>query len=391
MNAKDKSHIIVGIDIGSNTTKVCAVRHYTDSNQNPEILELHEIETLGVYKGNIVDEKELAETIHNCTNLFKKEIFTKKSHIVLSLNTSGITSSINNTSIINSSIDNEVTRLDLERLEKEAALSVSNIKNKKIVHTIPIKYKIDHSEIQGSPQGMFGKRIEGKFLFVFSPSIYVEKMEHLFKAINLYIEEVIAGPFAECIPLLNKKQRVAGTALINIGHSTTSILVYENNSPILTSIVGVGSNDITNDIALGLQLSLEDAEGIKTGKADISFSKRRLEEIVEARIEFICDKINLELDKINRRGLLPGGIVLTGGGAKLLKIDYLFKNYLKLPIRFANQEMREFSDGQLTDSCYARVYGLTFLAPVVSPEYSINKFFKNIFKNILSGLKKLVP
>lgn len=391
MNTKEKSHTIIGIDIGSNTTKICAVRHYIDINKSPEILDLQEVGTQGVYKGNIVDEKELAETLYRAMSLFKKETFSKKSHIVLSLNASGISSTISNTSIINSSIDGEVTRLDLERLEKEASLSVANIKNKKIIHTIPIKYKLDHTEVQGSPIKMFGKRIEGKFLFVLSPSLYVEKMENLLKAINIYIEEVIVGPFAECIPLLNKKQRVAGTALINIGHSTTSILVYENNSPILSSIIGVGSNDITNDIALGLQIALEDAENIKTGKEGISFSKRRLEEIVEARIEFICEKINQELDKINRRGLLPGGIVLTGGGAKLPKIDYLFKNYLKLPARFANQEIRDFSDGQLTDSCYARVYGLTFLAPIVSPEYSVNKFFRNIFKNILSGLKKLLP
>ena len=121
----------------------------------------------------------------------------------------------------------------------------------------------------------------------------------------------------------------------------------------MTSILGIGSNDITNDIALGLQVSLEEAENIKIGKSDMSFSKRKLEEIVEARIEFICEKINLELDKINRRELLPGGVILTGNGSKLTRIDNMFKNYLKLPIKFANQEIREFSNEQLIDSSFA--------------------------------------
>ncbi len=388
---KEKCHFIIGIDIGSNTTKVCAVSHFEKNLHNPELIELQEVNTEGVYRGNIVNEKELANTIYKAINSFKSDVFKKKTHIILSLNASSINSGTNTTSIINSSINNEVTRLDLERLEKEAQISVANIKNKRLIHTIPIKYKIDHNEVYGLPLGMFGKRIEGKFLFVFCPTLYIEKLESIIKEIKLNIEDLLVGTFAEGITLLNKKQRVAGTALVNIGHSTTSMLVYENNNTIYTSVLGVGSNDITNDIALGLQVSLEDAEKIKLGESDLSFSKRKLEEIIEARIEFIAEKINQELDKINRRELLPGGIVLTGNGSKLVKIDYLLKNYLKLPIKFANEEIRNFSDGQIEDSAYARVYGLTFLAPIVSSEYRIDNFFKNILKNITTFLKKLLP
>lgn len=389
---KEKSHVVIGIDIGSSTTKVCAVAHYENTKLNPEIIEIEEIESQGVYKGNIVDEKELANTIYKVINKFKSTVFTRgKAHIMIALNTTGISSVIGNSSIVISNINNEVTRLDLDKLEKEATISVSNIKNKKIIHTIPIKYKLDYNEVQGIPLGMSGKRLEGKFLFVFCPNIYVEKLEEILKQIKLNIEEAVVGPFAESVCLLNKRQRTAGTAIVNIGHSTTSIIVYENNNPILTSILGVGSNDITNDIALGLQISLEEAENIKKGQGEISFSKRKLEEIIEARIEFICEKINLELDRINRRELLPGGIVLTGNGSKLLKIEYMFKNFLKLPIKFANEEIREFSDGQLGDSSYARVYGLTFLAPIISPDYNINTFFKNILKDIMNIFKKLMP
>ncbi|MEA4910565.1 Cell division protein FtsA [bioreactor metagenome] len=389
--SKAKSHLVIGVDIGSSTTKVCAVLHSEESTINPEIIEIQEVETEGIYKGNIVDEKELANTLHKVINQFRSNAFERKNHIVLSLNTSGISSGITNASIINSSINNEITTLDLDRLEKEAALSVSNIKNKRVIHTIPIKYKVDLSEVSGVPVGMFGKRIDGKFLFVFCPSLYIEKLEDILKGIKLNIEEVVIGPFAESIPLLNKRQRIAGTALINIGHSTTSVLVYENNNPILASVIGIGSNDITNDIALGLQVSLEEAENIKLGRSDASYSKRKLEEIIEARVEFICERINLELDKISRRELLPGGIVLTGNGSKLPKIDYMFKNYMKLPIKYAEEEIRDFSDGQLGDSAYTRAYGLTFLAPIITSDYKVSKIFKNLIKNIKSFFKKLLP
>ncbi len=389
--SKTKSHLVIGVDIGSSTTKVCAVVHFEEKDLHPEIVEIQETYTEGIYKGNIVDEKELANTLHRVINQFKSNVFERRNHIVLALNTSGISSGITNTSIINSSINNEVTRLDLDRLEKEAALSVANIKNKRLIHTIPIKYKIDLAEVQTTPIGMFGKRIDGKFLFVFCPNLYIEKLEQILKGIRLNIEEVVIGPFAESVPLLSKRQRIAGTALVNIGHSTTSILVYENNNPILASVLGIGSNDLTNDIALGLQVSLEEAENIKLGQSDISYSKRKLEEITEARIEFVCERINLELDKISRRELLPGGIVLTGNGSKLPKIDYMFKSYMKLPVKFAEEEIRDFSDGQLGDSAYARAYGLTFLAPIITSDYKVTKLFKNFFKNIKTFLRKLLP
>ncbi|MDQ1282030.1 MAG: Cell division protein FtsA [Patescibacteria group bacterium] len=388
---KEKSHIIIGIDVGSNSSKICVIKHHLDKRLPPEILDLKEIPTEGIHKGNIVDEKELANTVSRLFSYIKKDVVKNKSHIVLSLNAAGISSIINNTSIVGSSIGDEVTKTDIDRLEKEALISVSNIKNKKVIHTIPIKYKLDHNEIQGSPIGMFGKRIEGKFLFVLAPTLYVEKIENVLNEINLPIEEVVVGPFAECIPLLNKKQRVAGTALINIGHSTTSLLVYENNNPTLVTILPVGSNDITNDIALGLQISLEEAEEIKLGVSGLAYSKRKFEEIVEARVEFICEKINAELEKIGRKELLPGGIVLTGGGSKLTKMDYMIKSNLKLPVKFANEEIKNFSDGQLKDSSFARVYGLTFLAPVISTNYNLKKIFNEFSKNISNLFKKLLP
>lgn len=388
---KEKSHTIIGIDLGSSASRICVVKHNLDKKLPTEILDLQEIRTEGIHKGNIVDEKELANTISELFSKLDPQFVKNKNHIVLSLNAAGIGSVVNNTSVVSSNIGDEITRIDLERLEKEALISVANIKNKKVIHTIPIKYKLDHNEIQGSPIGMFGKRIEGKFLFVLAPTLYVEKLENILNEINLPITEIVVGTLAEGIPLLNKKQRVAGTALINIGHSTTSILVYENNNPILTTIIPVGGNDITNDIALGLQISLEEAEDVKLGRSGISFSKRKYEDIVEARVEFICEKINTELEKIGKKELLPGGIVLTGNGSKLTKIDTMMKNFLKLPVKLANDEIREFSNGQLKDSVFARVYGLTFLAPIVSNEFSFKKILSNSLKNIGNLLKRFIP
>lgn len=390
--SKEKSHLIVGIDIGSNTIKMCAVLHYDNPNLIPKVLDIVEVETEAVYKGNITDEDILMRDINQAINQFSDKVFSKKSHIiVVGLNTVGIGSVTNSSHVLTSSINKEVSKLDLDRLEKEASIAVAQIKNKKIVFTSAIRYRLDQNEILGSPLGLLGKKIEGKFLFVYSASDYIDKIENAFTKLGLNIEDLEVGSIAESIPLLNRRQRISGTALINFGHSTTSLIVFENNKPILVSILGYGSDDITKDIALGLQLTLEEAENIKIGKSDLAYSKRKFEDIVEARIEFICEKINLELDKINRRELLPGGIILTGGGSKLFGIDNLFKKYMKLPIRYAEEEIKEFSENQILDSNYARAYGLTFLAPSISSNFRFSKYFKNFFKSIGSFFKKLTP
>ena len=142
---KERAHIILGIDIGSSASRICIVKHHLDKRLTPEILDLKEIPTEGVYKGNIVDEKELANTISKLFSELSEEILKNKSHMIFSLNASGVSSLVNNTSVVSSNIGDEITKIDLDRLEKEAVISVANIKNKKVIHTIPIKYKLDHN------------------------------------------------------------------------------------------------------------------------------------------------------------------------------------------------------------------------------------------------------
>ncbi len=390
--SKDKSHLIIGVDLGSNTIKMCAVLHSEYEEETPRVLGIVEAETESIYKGDIIDENNLIKDIEKVFNKFPDKIFNKKSPLfIIGLNADGISSISNSSHILNSNINKEVTINDLNRLEKEASIPVAMIKNKKIISTIPLRYKLDQNEIQGNPLGLISKKIEGKFLFIYSPSNYIDKIENIFNTLKLKIENLEIGIIAESIPLLNRRQKNAGTALINLGYSTTSILVFENGKLIFASVLGFGSDDITKDIALGLQISLEEAENIKLDQTLYSYSKRKLEDIIEARIEYICEKINQELEKINRKELLPGGIVLSGGGSKLNDIDSLFKKYLKLPIKLSEKEIAEFSNQQIQDPTYARVYGLTFLTHTMNHNYHLDKYVKNFFRKILNFFKKLSP
>ena len=393
--SKQKTHIIIGIDIGSRKTRLVIAEHtylsHLGKKSFPKILQTLEVETGGVFRGDIVDEKEVMDTLWSIIQMIEKSLKNQIRHIIISLNASGISSVWGHSSILNTNLTGEIDPTLITRIEEEAKKNVGITKNKKHIHTIPIKYKIDQNEIQGSPINMLGKKIEGKLLFISSPISYIDKLENIFSQLNLDIDDMVVGPFAECNMLLNKKERIAGVALINFGHSTTSLLVYENNNPIILSVLPCGSNDITNDIALGFQVSLEEAEDIKCGKSALNLSKRKLEEIVEARIADICEKINIELQKIARKELLPGGVVLTGGGSAFLGIEALFKHNLKLPIKFSNEELFKKTNKQLHNTNYAKALGLTYFASIINEEYKTTKILKTFFSKIIVFFKKIIP
>jgi cell division protein FtsA len=203
---------------------------------------------------------------------------------------------------------------------------------------------------------------------------------------KIRVTDIVAGPIAESIPLLTKKQKVAGVALINIGAEVTSILVYENNIPLLVSTIPVGGNDMTKDIALGMKITLEDAEEIKCGRGTLPHSKRRLDEILEARLEDLCVKITKELTRIQRQELLPAGIVVCGSSSLVPRLEYVFRSELKLPIKIATNEIAKLTHDTLRDSGWARCYGLTFLAP----NDTENDAFKELLTSLFIRVKKMI-
>jgi cell division protein FtsA len=146
-------------------------------------------------------------------------------------------------------------------------------------------YKVDGNKIQGSIFGVRGNKLEAKTLFVTYPLQCMNILKKTLDSAEVRITDIVAGPIAESIPLLTKKQKIAGVALINIGQAVTSLLVYEKNIPLLVSTIAVGGDDITKDIALGMKVTLEEAEEMKCGRATYAYSKRKVEEIIEARLE----------------------------------------------------------------------------------------------------------
>jgi cell division protein FtsA len=368
--------MIVGIDIGSGSLRALGCV-YEDDARFPVVVATYKKVIDGIDRGNITDSDDAADAIMDAIATLEEDSGRTTLHALVSVGATGLSSHHANGHAQVSRGDASVTDLDVDNAIKDATKGVPDIRNKAVVHTIPMKYKLDGTDIHGEIIGVRGNKLEVKTLFVTYPLQSMNLLKKVLEKAEVRVTDIVAGPVAESIPLLTKKQKVAGVALVNIGAGVTSLLVYEKNVPLLVSTIPFGGDDITKDIALGLKITLEEAEEIKCGRSTLLHSKRRVEEIIEARLEDICARLNKELDRIHRRELLPAGIIVCGSSSVIPRLDYIFRAELKLPIKVASNELVRLTNDTLRDSGWARCYGLTFLAP--------NDGEKDIWKDALTS------
>lgn len=376
--------MIIGIDIGSgNLRAVGAVRHV--NKKYPIVVGTYKKTLDGMDRGNITDEKEIAQAISEAISALEDQSLLTTAHTLVSLGATGLSSHHASGYAQVSRGDAAVTDLDIENAIKDGNRAIPDIRNKSIVHAIPMEYKVDGNKIQGNILGVRGNKLETKTLFVTYPMQCMNVLKKTLERAEVRITDIVAGPIAESIPLLTKRQKIAGVALINIGQAVTSLLVYEKNIPLLISTIAVGGDDFTKDIALGMKVTLEQAEDMKCNRATYSYSKRKVEEIIEARLEDLCTKITKELNRIMRSELLPAGIIVTGSSSQVMRLEHVFRNELRLPIKITTNELVRITEDTLRDGGWARSYGLTFLAP----QDTEKDILRDLLTSIIIRVKKL--
>lgn len=382
--------MIVGIDIGSgNLRAVGAVRR--EGVKYPVVVATFKKTIEGIDRGNIVDEKEVTRAITDAIEALEDQAGVRTFHTLISLGAIGLSSHHTSGYAQVSRGDASVTDLDIENAIKDGNRAIPDIRNKSIVHAIPMDYKVDGNKIQGNIIGVRGNKLETKTLFVTYPLQCMNVLKKTLETAEIRITDIVAGPIAESIPLLTKKQKIAGVALVNIGQAVTSLLVYEKNIPLLVSTIPVGGDDITKDIALGMKITLEEAEEIKCGRATSAYSKRKVEEIIEARLEDLCMKITKELMRIQRSELLPAGVIVCGSSALVPRLEFIFRNELRLPIKIVSNELVRITNDTLRDSGWARSYGLTFLAPQDSEKDVFREVLTSIFTRVKKVFSQFLP
>ncbi|TSC70666.1 MAG: Cell division protein ftsA [Parcubacteria group bacterium Gr01-1014_46] len=355
----------VGIDIGTHQIKV-VVGELVNVNNKPytKIIGTGIAESKGLRHGYIVNGADVTASIETAVKMAEKASGIKINKAFIAVGGIGLTSVASTGNTIVSRADLQITEMDIEKASINCEENIPNnlIQNQKILHSIPLSYKIDGKPILSkSPLDMKGTKLEVKMLFVTCLEPHLNDLLEAVDETGIDVIDVMASPIAASFATLSKLQKTAGCVLVNIGSETMSIVVFENNIPVSLEVFPIGSTDITNDIALGLKIPLEEAENIKIGSIGSgSYPKKKLEEIISARLTDMFELVENHLKKIGRNGLLPAGVFITGGGSGIGMIEDFAKGALKLPSRIAELNLND-QKTNVKDSTWSVAYGLCML------------------------------
>lgn len=354
--------IITGIDIGSHTIRV-VMSEYEQGEGLPKIVGIGRAESRGLRNGYIMSIPDAVKGIRAAVEEAEMTSGAKVREAFLSVGGIGLEGTQLTGAAVISRADLGVTDADVERAKQAAEKNLPQAANKRVLQVIPIEFRIDGKKIYGRPTGMHGMKLEATCLVVTSLEQHLNDMITAVEEAGIVLDNACAAPIAASFVALTKAQKMAGCVLVNIGAETISIVVYEEGIPISLEVFPVGSTNITNDIALGLKVPLEEAELIKLGKTSHQFPKKRLNDIIVSRVNDMFSLVIAHLKKIGKHELLPAGIILTGGGSGIETIEDFARASMHIPSQVAEVKLK-FADGfephkDKNDSYWYIAYGLT--------------------------------
>lgn len=385
-----KNKISVGVDIGTHTTRV-VVLGYNKENRDPHIIAVGQSQTEGMRLGYITNIDRVLESLKKAILQAENILGFKIRSAYVSVGGISLSSAISSGSVIISRADQEITNLDISKALADSEENLDII-NKKIIHVIPVGYKLDGKDIYGRPEGMRGIKLEVKTLFVICLKQNIEDLMTVFALAKIEVLDVIAAPIASSNVLLGTKQKAAGCALIDIGAETVSIACFENNLLISLQVFSIGSMDITKDVALGFKIALEEAESVKIGSVlGGDYPKKKVDEIIEARLSDIFELVGNHLKRLRRSELLPAGVIITGGGAHINKIEEIARTQLKLPAKVGPVDETIQSKYKVRDASWYTALGLALTSTNGSSTNNSSmgdslKQVRGFFKSLLSQL-----
>jgi cell division protein FtsA len=371
---------LTGIDVGSSTVRV-AVASVERESGVPTVLGIGEAPMEGMQKGVVTDVADAVRSVSQALDVAERVAGVPVERGYVSINGSHISSQNSRGVIAVSRADGEITAEDVTRVIN-AAQAVSLPSNREILHVLPQNFIVDGHEHISDPVGMTGVRLEVEAHMVEGSTPFINNITKVVNQAGVHVEGFVFGPLAAAQAVLDKRQRELGAVLVDLGAGTSSMAVYEENRLLHTAVLPLGSSHVTNDVAIGLRTSIEVAEEIKRqygtalpetvkdaesivvegdGEQE-SVSRKEVANIISDRLDEILVFVDRELKQIGRSGLLPAGVLFTGGGAHLPGLVEIAKKKLRLPGRVGKLRAFEGSLEQTSDPSYAVVLGLILWA-----------------------------
>ncbi len=383
-----KRRIATGIDLGTSQIKVVIVEEVRGpSGLVPHIIGTGLAESKGLRHGYVVNKEDVAESVRSAKAQAESIAGVRVSAGFLAVGGISLDECRTSGETVISRADQEITDLDIDKA-REAAKSAAGAAflNRKVLHEIPLEYRIDGQKVLGDPVGMKGTRLEADYLFVTCLSQHADALTSAVEDADIAVIDYMASPLAGSYVTLTRDQKTKGCVLANIGAETVSIVVYDEGIPVSVKVFPIGSTNVTDDLALGFKVSLEDAERLKLGKlSGAMYPRRKVDDIIVGRFEHMFDLVEKHVKSLGRRGMLPAGIILSGGGSGQGSVVDIAKHALNLPSRIA--DLKTADNGKIRDATWAVSYGLAIWGLTGETEASrpskmpklgsvIEKFFK---------------
>jgi len=345
----------------------------------PQIIGIGQAPSFGLRHGIVVDVDDVVKSITKSVHEAERSSGVSIDRVVFSISGNHIISKPTKGVIAVSRADGEISKEDVDRVIS-AASTIPVSQNREIFHTIPRSFSVDNQNDIKDPVGMNGVRLEVDALVIEGITPYIKNLTKCISEAGLEKDGMVAVSLAASQSALNKRQKELGVLSLDLGGGTVNMAVFEEGNIIYSCVLPIGSSHITNDIAIGLRGSIDLAEKVKleygsaisseVGKKEmIDLSKLGLEEsgtvfrsdvvkIIEARLVETLELVNKELKIINRQGLLPAGVVLLGGGAKMPGLVDLTKSVLKLPAQIGFPLEVESVIDEIDDPAFTTAVGL---------------------------------
>lgn len=416
-----RAKVITGIDVGNSFVKT-VIADLDKETWHPRFLGVGIVESHGLRKGIVIDMDEVIRDIGESVKRAELAAGVKVNRAYVSVNGPHIKSQVSRGVIAVSRADAEISANDIGRAI-DAASIVSLPANREIIHVLPKNYLVDGQEYVKNPLGMKGVRLEAEVLIIDGLSPYLRNLAKCFNANNIEVAEMIFAPLASGYSVLDKSQKEHGVLSFDFGGGLSTLSFFHEGELVFASIIPLGSRHITNDLAVALRTSMEVAEEVKLQYGQIGASltvsktikkdeidlsdlleeenfiipRKNIAKVVEARVGEVFDVLHNEMKKVPNPALIPAGVVLIGGAAKMAGLSSFVKEKIKLPVRVGHNFPLEGNGKQANDPSLAVAAGLALYG--LEKEFNKGKGWSGLefsdhfepFKKFGSWLKNFLP
>lgn len=434
-----RSRVISGIDIGS--SKIVAIIGQVSEESEISIIGVSSVPSKGIKKGVVVDIDKAVAAISDALSAAERMAGCTVASIFITLDGTHV-SSVNSPGVVAvSSPDGGINEGDVTRVV-EAARAISIPSSREIIHVIPRSYSVDSQEGVQDPVGMSGVRLQVETHIISGAATSMRNLVKCVQQVGLDVEDLVFNALASAEAVLTETEKELGVVLVDIGGGTTSLIIFTEGSPVFSSVLPIGGKNITNDIAIGLRISLEDAEKVKTflstyqkpvlpskkkgakvkegkekegrqgdeegreGEIDVSslnISNLKsvdkdflIKGIIRPRLEEIFELVKETLKKSGYEGSLPSGVVVCGGGASTVGLEDVAKRILRVPVRVGVPQGVSGLIEEVSSPAYAAAIGMIIFAarqlPVVRiPLISKVPQLKQYLEKVIGWVKGFLP